>query len=328
MKKIVIATNNKNKIKEISQILKLDDTELLSLSDLNIDFDVDETGLTFKKNAEKKAVEYYELCKLPVIAEDSGLEIKALNGLPGVFSKRIYEGKSEFEGNEIILDNLKDIKDRSASYVASYCYYDGDKKIFAEGRTYGKIAFEQEGENGFAYDRIFLSDNLNKLLSKATDEEKNSISHRKKGLEKLKNLLEGRDIDTDYVKKGAFKHKHFYKSDSFLHGNSHSIYQFIDKKANDFKSNNVPYTCFIDIDTDEILAEDFLGSDFLIKIPLTPIEDCEFSTGLYNSLKRGGINFKEEIEFLWDKERLSRIKGFGSARFKELNEKNIKIKNK
>lgn len=326
MKKIVIATNNKNKLKEISQILKLDNTELLSLEDLNIDYDVEETGLTFKKNAEKKAIEYYNLCKLPVIAEDSGLEIKALNGLPGVFSKRIYEGKSEFEGNEIILDNLKDIEDRRASYVASYCYYDGSKKIFTEGRTYGKIALKQEEGNGFAYDRIFLSDDLNKLLSKATDKEKNSISHRRRGLEKLKDLLGGNSVNTSHIKKGCFKHLYFYKEASLLDERSYNVYQFIDKKANDFKSKDVPYTCFKNVDTNEILSDDFLGAEFLEELPLTNIEDCNLSTKLYNSLKRAGINSKEEIEFLWNKERLSKIKRFGPTNFKELDEKNIKIK--
>lgn len=324
MKKIVIATNNKNKIKEISAILKLDDVEFLSLKDLNIDFDVEETGLTFKKNAEKKAIEYYKLCKLPVIAEDSGLEIKSLNGMPGVFSKRIYDGKTEYDGNEIILENLKGENDRTASYVASYCYYDGVKKLFAEGRTFGRIALKQEGENGFAYDKIFISDDFKKLMSMISDEEKNNISHRRRGLDLLKDKINSLNKDIDASCSG-FKHKHFYKMDNYLDGTSMSYYRYIDKEEGDFISESVPHTCFVNLITGEILAKDFLGVDRLEEIPFTHIEDYNFSIGLLNSLKRAGINYIEEITYMWDKKRLCSIKGFGKSRLKELEEHGIEI---
>ena len=196
MKKIVIATNNKNKVKEIKSILEKKNlnVELLTLSDLNITFDVEETGLTYAKNAEKKAVEYFELCKLPVIAEDSGLSIDALNGLPGIFSKRIYEGKSENEGNEIILENMKGIQNRSASYVATYCYYDGANKIFANGYINGEIDEVQTEGNGFAYDKIFISKDFNKPMSLLTNDEKNGYSHRFFGLSKLIDKLEAKEL--------------------------------------------------------------------------------------------------------------------------------------
>lgn len=189
MKKLLIATHNKNKIKEIKNILNLEDVELLTLSDINIDFDVEETGETFEENARKKAVEYFELSKLPVLAEDSGLSINSLGGYPGVYSKRIYEGKSEEYGNKLILEKLKGIEDRTASYVAHYCYYDGVNEIHTTGITTGSIQFAIEGENGFSYDKIFKSDDLNKLFSMATDEEKNSVSHRYRGLKQLKDKL-------------------------------------------------------------------------------------------------------------------------------------------
>lgn len=326
MKKVVIATNNKNKIKEISAILRLDGVEFLSLDDLNIDFDVEETGLTFKKNAEKKAVEYYKVCNLPVIAEDSGLEVKVLNGMPGVFSKRIYDGKTEVDGNEIILENLKDESNRKASYVATYCYYDGVNKIFAEGRTYGSIAYKQAGDNGFAYDKIFISDDLKKLMSMASDEEKNSVSHRRRGLDLLKTKIESMSLD-EKNKGKKFKHSHLYKVDNYLDRGSISCYRYIDKSKGDVLSKTAPYTCFINVSTGEVLSEDFLGVEFLEEIPFTHIEDYGFSTGLYNSLKRAGINYVEEIVYLWDKEKLLKIKGFGNSRLKELKEKGITLLN-
>lgn len=185
--RIVIATNNQNKLKEISKILS--DVKLLTLKDVDIDFDVDETGLTFIKNAEKKAREYYELCEIPVIAEDSGLCLVGLNDMPGVFSKRFFEGKSEEEGNQMIIDNLKDINNREAYYIAVYCYYDGVNTVFAEGRTYGIIDDHISGDNGFAYDRIFISKDTGKKMSLMSDNEKAKISHRKRGLEKLRKKI-------------------------------------------------------------------------------------------------------------------------------------------
>lgn len=196
MNKIVIATNNKNKIKEIKEILlnKGIQAELLTLDEVNIDFDVEETGLTYKKNAEKKALEYYELCKLPVIAEDSGLSITALNGLPGIFSKRVYEHKSEEEGNNIILDNMSDFTNREAKYVATYCYFDGVNKVFANGYVEGKIDTKQTKGNGFAYDNIFICDKYDKPMSLLSDREKNECSHRHYGLENLIQNLKDKNI--------------------------------------------------------------------------------------------------------------------------------------
>lgn len=184
---IVIATNNENKIKEIFQILRESklDYNIKTLKDMNIDYDVEETGLTFEFNAIKKAKEYYQLCNTPVIAEDSGIIIESLDNMPGVFTKRIFEHKTEEEANEIILENLEGHNNRNASYIAVYCYYDGVNTIVAKGETKGYIDSVSSGDNGFAYDRIFYSTELNKKFSEMTDEEKNSISHRKKGLKEL-----------------------------------------------------------------------------------------------------------------------------------------------
>lgn len=112
-----------------------------------------------------------------------------LNDMPGVFSKRFFEGKSEDEGNLMIIDNLKDIDNREAYYIAVYCYYDGINTIFAEGRTYGIIDDHISGDNGFSYDRIFISKDTGKKMSFMSDEEKSKISHRRRGLESLKNKI-------------------------------------------------------------------------------------------------------------------------------------------
>ena len=191
---IVIATNNENKVKEISNILKLDNIVLKSLKDEGICYDVEETGLTFAQNAIKKAKEYYALCNKPVIAEDSGLCIEEFNGFPGVFSKRLYEGKTEEEGNKIILEDCKDITNRCASLVAVYTYYDGVNLFTAIGEMHGDIMYDIAGDNGFSYDKIFYSYDLKKRLSEVSDYEKNKVSHRKRGLDKLKKVLELNEI--------------------------------------------------------------------------------------------------------------------------------------
>lgn len=185
--KIVIATNNKRKIKEIKEILKeiSSDLELLTLEDVGINYDVEETGLSFEKNSIKKAKEYYELCKIPVIAEDSGLCIEAFNNLPGIFSKRIFGNKTDEELNNIIIENMKGVENRNAKFEAFYTYYDGKNIITSVGYIDGKILDTISGENGFSYDKIFYSNELNKRLSECTNEEKNSISHRRYGLKKI-----------------------------------------------------------------------------------------------------------------------------------------------
>lgn len=205
MKRIVIATNNKNKIKEIEKVINQMNikVQLLTLKDLNIDYDVEETGLTFAQNSKKKALEYFNLCNLPVITEDSGLCINVFNGLPGVFSKRMYENpnisseEEDLKRNEIILENLSGYfykEDRQAKYIAFLTYFDGNNMVTAIGSTEGYITKEISGDNGFSYDKIFYSNELKKKLSYATEIEKNSVSHRGKALKKLFNVLKVQKI--------------------------------------------------------------------------------------------------------------------------------------
>lgn len=194
MRKVVVATNNGNKVKEFKEIFKPLNIEIVSLRDLNIDIDVEETGATFQENAILKAKGIYEVAKVPVISEDSGLCIDVLDGRPGVYSKRYYDGKTEYEGNLMILEELKGIpkENRTARYVAALCYYDGHNLITTEGLCEGIIADRTIGTNGFAYDPIFIATCYGKTFGELSEVEKNCISHRKRGidvlLEKIKNL--------------------------------------------------------------------------------------------------------------------------------------------
>ena len=177
MKKIVIASNNKGKIREFRQILS--EYEVLSLKDCNLSVDVEETGETFEENALIKAKAVYEILKVPVISDDSGLVVNALDGAPGVYSAR-YAGEEhdDEKNNALLLKNLQDKKDRSAKFVSTVVYYDGERTVVGRGEVLGKILHEKCGEEGFGYDPIFFSDELNKCFGVCSQEEKNSVSHR------------------------------------------------------------------------------------------------------------------------------------------------------
>ncbi len=189
MKKIVVATKNQGKLKEIKEILK--DVELLSLKDLNLDVDVDEDKDTFEGNSKKKAEEISKITNMPTIADDSGLCIEAFNDWPGVYTARFLgENAKQEDRNKAILSKMKDLKgeQRKAKFVCVVTYYENGKFISARGEVKGKIALEPRGNNGFGYDPIFeLEDG--KTFAELSDNEKNSISHRKRAIEKLQTLL-------------------------------------------------------------------------------------------------------------------------------------------
>lgn len=149
--------------------------------------DVEETGSTFEENSLIKA--RYIAKQLPdkiVIADDSGLEIHGLNGFPGIYSARFMEGSSYNEKNLAIIEKMKDLKDRTANFttVISLVNFDENDRTFS-GKAFGHIEREIEGNNGFGYDPIFYSDDLNKTFGNSTNQEKSSISHRGKALVKL-----------------------------------------------------------------------------------------------------------------------------------------------
>ena len=179
MKTIVLASGNAGKLAEFRAMLN--DFDVLSPKDLNIDFDVEETGATFYENALIKAKALYEVCKLPTLADDSGLCVDALNGAPGVFSAR-YSGGTDSDNIDKLLAELRDKSDRSAHFSCCIVYYDDKTVLDAVGDTYGSITLERSGGGGFGYDPEFYSDDIGKTFGEASEQEKNKVSHRARAL--------------------------------------------------------------------------------------------------------------------------------------------------
>lgn len=192
--KIIAATNNANKIKEITSLFSELGFEVVSQKDAGIDIDVEETGNTFAENALIKARAVAMLCDDYVLADDSGLCVDSLDGRPGVYSARYAgEGASDAQKIEKLLSELEDKDDRKAKFVTSIAFIFPDgREIVTKGEVHGKITLEPRGENGFGYDPVFFSTELCKTFAEADMEEKNSISHRGRALkalyEKIKNL--------------------------------------------------------------------------------------------------------------------------------------------
>lgn len=191
MQTIILASNSKNKIIEISQKLKPFNINVISQAEAGYNIEVDETGTTFKENAILKAEAIYEKTKMPVIADDSGLEIDALGGKPGVYSKRFAgENATDDERIEKILKAMENVEDskRTARFKCAICYIDkfGQKHIFEEACE-GKITTKLYGEDGFGYDPIFLYDS--RTFAQMAREEKNKVSHRGKAINKLVEFL-------------------------------------------------------------------------------------------------------------------------------------------
>ena len=188
--KIAIATNNPNKLREIRAILGGFFDEALSLSDLGIDIDIEETGTTLTENALIKARTIRDLTGLPALADDSGLMVDALGGAPGVYSAR-YAGEEhdDKKNNALLLKNLEG-KPRDAKFcsVIALCYPDG-RELTAEGSVRGVILEEERGTGGFGYDPLFFSPELGKTFAEATPEQKNSVSHRSRALHAMLELL-------------------------------------------------------------------------------------------------------------------------------------------
>ena len=199
MKKLVIASNNEGKIKEIKRVLGHLPIEVLSLRDMGIDIDVEEDGLTFEDNAKKKSSEIYkELIKrgnkdFIVMSDDSGLEVDYLKGEPGVFSAR-YAGEhgNDKKNNEKLLLKLKGVKyeDRKARFVCQLALINEKNEYRGiRGTVDGYILEEEKGSDGFGYDPLFLFEPLNKSFGEITMEEKNKISHRGVALEEAKEII-------------------------------------------------------------------------------------------------------------------------------------------
>lgn len=182
--KIIVATKNQGKVKEIAKIFAELGLEVVTQEAANIDIDVEETGDTFEKNALIKARAVSMLCDDIVIADDSGLCVDALDGRPGVYSAR-YAGPDADDLQKIkkLLSEMENVQDRRAKFMCCVALVTPDGREFvSHGEVLGKILSEPEGENGFGYDPVFFSDELQKSFAVATSEEKNSISHRGRAL--------------------------------------------------------------------------------------------------------------------------------------------------
>ncbi|MGL5616760.1 MAG: XTP/dITP diphosphatase [Sarcina sp.] len=199
MKKIIVASNNQKKIKEIKEILNELDIEVKSLKDENINIEVEEDEITFEGNSRKKAVEIkdYLLGKgeknFLVMADDSGLEVDYLNGEPGVLSAR-YSGEhgNDEANNEKLLKNLKDVplEKRTARFVCAITVVNEKGELSSvRGEAEGIITEEIKGDGGFGYDPLFYVQEFEKTFSEITAEEKNKISHRGKALMKIKDEI-------------------------------------------------------------------------------------------------------------------------------------------
>lgn len=185
--KIVVASGNEGKIREIREIFT--GVEIVSMKELGFDGDIDETGKTFKKNAKIKAKFIAEKYNFPALADDSGLCVEALHGAPGIYSAR-FSGEGDKANRDLLLKRLQSITDRKAYFESAVCLYlPNGKTYFGEGRTCGRILQEEIGTNGFGYDCLFFSNDLKKSFGLASAEEKNSVSHRYRALCDLRKKL-------------------------------------------------------------------------------------------------------------------------------------------
>ncbi|MGV0755096.1 RdgB/HAM1 family non-canonical purine NTP pyrophosphatase [Empedobacter brevis] len=191
---LIFATHNNNKVKEVKKMLP-SYLSMKSLTDIHFFDEIEETGETFEENAQLKAKIIFEKTGKNIFADDSGLVIEALNGAPGVYSHR-YAGTGRDEDN--IAKALKELEgktNRKAYFISVFCLILNEKEYFFEGRVNGTIATEILGDNGFGYDPIFIPDGHTKSFAQMTAEEKNTISHRGKAVEKLNDFLTNLNVN-------------------------------------------------------------------------------------------------------------------------------------
>ncbi len=192
--KLILATNNEHKVREMREILGDHFTEMITLKEANIDHETVEDGLTFRENALKKAREITEITGLPALADDSGLCVVALDGMPGVFSARYAStddnNATDQANRDLLLKNMEGITDRRAYFACAIALTMPDGTNYeTEGKFWGEIGFEEKGENGFGYDSLFFVPEFNMTSAEMSPEQKNSMSHRGEALRELEKLL-------------------------------------------------------------------------------------------------------------------------------------------
>ena len=190
MKDIMIATSNKGKVREYKSLLEPLGYIVHDLSELD-PIEIDENGSTFQENALIKAKSIKDKCNMTVIADDSGLEIDALNKEPGIHSARYLEGHDYSYKNKVLLERMKGKTDRSARFVCAIALCDETGDHLFTGVMEGKINDQAAGDNGFGYDPIFLVEQFGKTSAQLTMEQKNSVSHRGIATRELLDYLKG-----------------------------------------------------------------------------------------------------------------------------------------
>ena len=183
---LIFATHNEGKVHEIQNIVG-DNIKILSLTDIGYLEEIPETGSTFNENAFVKANTIYQIYRKPIFADDSGLEVRALNGRPGVYSARYAGvGLKNFEPHIVkLLNELNGVKDRKARFKSVICLIINDKTYYFEGLINGQIIDHPRGNNGFGYDPIFVPDGYTKTFAEMDLDEKNKISHRSQAIRKM-----------------------------------------------------------------------------------------------------------------------------------------------
>lgn len=189
--RLIVASNNKNKLREFREILG-GRFEIISMQEAGVDADIEENGTTFEENALIKANYVMNACHNAAIADDSGLEVDALNGAPGVYSARYCGRHGDDEANnDLLLHNLQTVPaPRKARYVAAIALVRPDHApIVCRGTCEGEILTERRGTGGFGYDPLFLCE-TGETFAEISPESKNAISHRKRGIEAVLHMLE------------------------------------------------------------------------------------------------------------------------------------------
>ena len=192
--RLVIASNNPGKVREYKEIFGPSGFQVLSQGEAGIRLEVEETGTTFEENSRLKARTVYDLSRCCVIADDSGLEVEALGGEPGLYSARYKGLETEHERRLAVLDGLKGCANRKARFVTCICFIDetGEEHLFT-GVWNGEIALQEEGTNGFGYDPIFISEDGNgKTTASLPLSFKEEYSHRAKAVRQLIAYLRSR----------------------------------------------------------------------------------------------------------------------------------------
>lgn len=190
---LLLATTNQGKLVELQKLFAENEIDIVTLADVDVvkNMDVVEDGKTFKANAIKKAKEYGKIAEMLTLADDSGLIVDALEGRPGVYSKRY--GTTDSERNEKLLSELKEVSDgnRTARFVAVMAVYDpADDRVYtSKGVVEGSITHSPTGDKGFGYDPVFFSTELKKTFAEASRDEKNQVSHRGRAIAQIRPIL-------------------------------------------------------------------------------------------------------------------------------------------